>query len=282
MGLCRYIVPDAPETSLWGFVRGDSLTPLNASAVQRALLGKDPEGLSSLARFATGAAAVLLSEVRVLPPTLPGTEIWAAGVTYESSKYARMSESEGGGDFYARVYVADRPELFFKATPHRTVGHGAPVRIREDSRWNVPEPEFAVAVAPTGEILGYTIGNDMSSRDIEGANPLYLPQAKVYLGSCSVGPWIVPANEIDPANCPIRLRIERSGATAFEGETSTARMRRTPKELVGWAMRENAFPGGLVLLTGTGIIPPDDFTLLPGDTVSIEVEGIGTLRNSVQ
>jgi 2-dehydro-3-deoxy-D-arabinonate dehydratase len=273
---------DAPDATLWGLAGRDGLTPLNASAVQRALLGQDPAGLENLNRLATGGAAVPLAGVRLLPPLLPGAEVWAAGVTYESSKYARMSESEGGGDFYARVYVADRPELFFKATPHRTVGHGVPVRLRGDSKWNVPEPELAVVASPSGAILGYTIGNDMSSRDIEGANPLYLPQAKVYLGSCALGPWIVPAGAVDPSNLAIRLSIERDGRSAYQGETSTARMRRSPEELVGWAMRENEFPGGLALLTGTGVIPPDDFTLMSGDAVSIEIEGIGELRNPVE
>jgi 2-dehydro-3-deoxy-D-arabinonate dehydratase len=208
-------------------------------------------------------------------------EVWAAGVTYESSKFARMAESADGGDFYAKVYVADRPELFFKATPSRCVGQGAPVRIRKDSKWNVPEPELAVLIAATGQILGYTVGNDMSSRDIEGANPLYLPQAKVYTGCCALGPVVVPAQNVDVRNLPIRLTITRNGETAFHGETNTSKMRRTVEELRDWLFRENDFPHGVMLLTGTGLIPPDDFTLLPGDEVQIEIEGIGALRNHV-
>jgi 2-dehydro-3-deoxy-D-arabinonate dehydratase len=182
---------------------------------------------------------------------------------------------------YARVYVADRPELFFKATPSRTVGQNGTVRVRADSTWNVPEPELAVVVSADKKILGYTIGNDMSSRDIEGANPLYLPQAKVYRGSCALGPVIVPAARLDPSRLAIRLTISRDGAAVFEGETSTASMKRSPQELVDWLYRENDFPNGVVLLTGTGIIPPEEFSLHPGDSVAIEIAGIGTLRNPV-
>jgi 2-dehydro-3-deoxy-D-arabinonate dehydratase len=208
-------------------------------------------------------------------------EVWAAGVTYESSKFARMAESEGGGDFYAKVYVAERPELFFKATPNRTVGPNEAVRIRADSRWNVPEPELAALAAANGQILGYTIGNDMSSRDIEGENPLYLPQAKVYRASCALGPVIVPAESLDPQNLSIRLTITRRGETAFTGETSTGRMRRTVADIAQWLFRENEFPQGVFVLTGTGIVPPDSFSLQPGDEIAIEIGGIGTLRNTV-
>jgi 2-dehydro-3-deoxy-D-arabinonate dehydratase len=193
-----------------------------------------------------------------------------------------MAESTEGGDFYARVYVADRPELFFKATPNRVVGPNDAVRIRKDATWSVPEPELAAFISPSGRILGYTIGNDMSSRDIEGANPLYLPQAKVYTRSCALGPWIVPAEDIDPQNLAIRLTIERGDDTVFSGETSTSRMKRTVAELAEWLFRENEFPNGVFLLTGTGIVPPDDFTLSAGDAVSIEIEGLGVLNNVVQ
>jgi 2-dehydro-3-deoxy-D-arabinonate dehydratase len=208
-------------------------------------------------------------------------EVWAAGVTYESSKFARMAESEGGGDFYAKVYMADRPELFFKATPRRVVGQGAPIRVRSDSAWNVPEPELAVLANAKGQILGYAIGNDVSSRDIEGANPLYLPQAKVYRGSCALGPWVVPAEEIDPHSLPIRLTIERNGAAIYTGETNTSTMKRKVDELVDWLFRENDFPMGAWLFTGTGLIPPDEISLSPGDNVKIEIEGIGVLENPV-
>jgi len=208
-------------------------------------------------------------------------EVWAAGVTYESSKFARMSESDQGGDFYAKVYTADRPELFFKSLGSNVVGPDAEVRIRADSAWNVPEPELAAVISAKGKILGYTIGNDMSSRDIEGANPLYLPQAKVYRGSCALGPWIVPAESLDPQNLDISLTIRRQDNVEFQGTTSTSRMKRTVEDLVEWLFRENDFRHGVVLFTGTGLIPPDDFTLHRGDEIVIEIDGIGVLRNTV-
>ena len=227
-------------------------------------------------------AATEFSEGEVLAP-VGVQEVWAAGVTYLRSKQARMEESQGagGGDFYDRVYAADRPELFFKATPHRVVGPGGAVRIRRDSEWNVPEPELALLVNPAGRITGYTIGNDMSSRDIEGQNPLYLPQAKTYDGCCALGPGILLADEPLPPETEIRLDISRGGATAFSGGTSLARMKRQPAELVSWLFRESTFPDGCFLLTGTGTVPPDDFTLRGGDEIRITIEPIGTLRNVV-
>jgi 2-dehydro-3-deoxy-D-arabinonate dehydratase len=209
-------------------------------------------------------------------------EIWAAGVTYKRSKVAREEESRGAAQFYDKVYTAPRPELFLKATPERVVGPGEPVRVRADSNWSVPEPEFALVISPAGKIVGYTVGNDMSSRDIEGENPLYLPQAKIYKQSCAVGPLITPVSKM-PAlpGVEIRLVIARGGTTAFEGTTTLAQMARTPESLAEWLFRENEFPRGAVLLTGTGIVPPDDFTLKPGDDVSITIAGIGTLRNPV-
>jgi 2-dehydro-3-deoxy-D-arabinonate dehydratase len=210
-------------------------------------------------------------------------EVWAAGVTYFRSRTARMEESQVGGgmSFYDRVYTAERPELFFKSTPHRTVGPGAPVRIRHDSKWNVPEPELTLLVSPKGNILGYTVGNDMSSRDIEGENPLYLPQAKVYDGSCALGPGILITQEPLGPSTEIRLEIRRAGAVAFSDSTTLAVMKRNPKELVEYLFRENTFPNGCFLLTGTGIVPPNSFTLLSGDEISITIEGIGTLSNPV-
>lgn len=210
-------------------------------------------------------------------------EVWAAGVTYFRSRTARMEESRssGGGDFYDRVYSADRPELFFKATPARVRGPGQPVRIRRDARWNVPEPELALAVTSSGAIVGYTIGNDMSSRDIEGENPLYLPQAKVYDGSCGLGPCLYVTTTPLPPETAIRIAIRRGGALAFEGETSLASMKRTPRELVDYLYRDNSFPHGCLLLTGTGVVPPDDFTLAAGDEIAITIEPIGTLVNTV-
>ena len=211
-------------------------------------------------------------------------EVWAAGVTYLRSKVARMEESAvaGGGDFYDRVYAADRPELFFKATPHRVVGPGQPVRLRADSKWNVPEPELALVVSPSARIIGYTIGNDMSSRDIEGENPLYLPQAKVYDGCCALGPCILLAEDAAlPKSTEIRLRITRNGQAAFAGTTSLEKLKRGFEELVAYLFRDNSFPAGCVLLTGTGVVPPDEFTLKSGDLVEITADPIGTLSNPV-
>jgi len=218
----------------------------------------------------------------ILPP-IGNQEIWASGVTYMRSREARMEESKdaGGGDFYARVYDADRPELFFKATPYRTVGPGDKVRIRKDSKWNVPEPELTLFICSKGTIEGYTVGNDMSSRDIEGENPLYLPQAKSYDGSAASGPCLyVDATPIHP-DTMIRLEIVRNGSPAFNGEISINRMKRTHKELVGFLFKETSFPNGTYLMTGTGIIPPDDFTLNIDDEVKITIDGIGTLANIV-
>jgi len=210
-------------------------------------------------------------------------EVWAAGVTYFRSRTARMAESEasGGMSFYDRVYTAERPELFFKSTPHRVVGPGQPVRIRHDSKWNVPEPELTLLVSPGGRILGYTVGNDMSSRDIEGENPLYLPQAKVYDGSCALGPGILVSSEPLDAATTIHIDISRAGASVFTDSTTLAAMKRRPAELVEYLFRENSFPNGCFLLTGTGIVPPNSFTLASGDQIAISIEGIGTLTNPV-
>ena len=218
----------------------------------------------------------------VLPP-VGSQEVWAAGVTYLRSKVARMEESKaaGGGDFYDKVYAADRPELFFKSMPNKVVGHGQFVRVRKDSRWNVPEPELALLVNARGAIAGYTIGNDMSSRDIEGENPLYLPQAKVYDGACALGPCLLIAPDPLPRETEIRIAITRAGATAFEGATSLAQMKRQLPELVEWLRRDHNFPTGAILLTGTGVVPPDAFSLRSGDEIAITIDPIGTLRNVV-
>jgi 2-dehydro-3-deoxy-D-arabinonate dehydratase len=207
-------------------------------------------------------------------------EVWAAGVTYLRSRDARMAESKDGGTVYDRVYAAERPEIFFKATPHRVVGTGGAVRIRSDSKWNVPEPEVALAINCHGAIFGYTIGNDMSSRDIEGENPLYLPQAKVYTGCCGLGPGLVVRSPL-PAETTIALTISRDGQEAFAGATSLTQMKRSFQELAGWLFRDNDFPRGCYLLTGTGLVPPNDFTLQSGDEIAISVAGLGTLRNAV-
>ncbi|MBV9924365.1 MAG: fumarylacetoacetate hydrolase family protein [Acidobacteria bacterium] len=219
---------------------------------------------------------------RVLAP-LVSQEVWAAGVTYYRSREARIEESKdaGGGDFYERVYTAERPELFFKATPHRVAGPGQTVRVRRDSRWNVPEPELALAVTRHGRVVGYTIGNDMSSRDIEGENPLYLPQAKVYDRCCALGPCVLVSEEMPPASTEIKMEIVREGANVFTGATTLAQLKREPESLVEFLFRDNSFPAGCFLLTGTGIVPPDDFTLRAGDRVRIDIEPIGTLVNTV-
>ena len=210
-------------------------------------------------------------------------EVWAAGVTYFRSRSARMEEAKtaGGGDFYDRVYQAERPELFFKATPHRVVGPEAKVAIRSDARWSVPEPELVLFISPAGKIVGYTIGNDMSSRDIEGENPLYLPQAKVYDRSCALGPCLLIAEGPLPDSTEILMEIRRAGETAFSGKTTLKEMKRRPEELVEYLYRANSFPQGCFLLTGTGIVPPDAFTLHPGDEIEITISPIGTLINTV-
>jgi 2-dehydro-3-deoxy-D-arabinonate dehydratase len=218
----------------------------------------------------------------LLPP-IGSQEVWAAGVTYFRSRDARMEESKsaGGGDFYDRVYHAERPELFFKATPHRVVGPQAKVAIRQDARWSVPEPELVLFISPGGKITGYTIGNDMSSRDIEGENPLYLPQAKVYDRSCALGPCLLISNESLPAATEISLQILRAGEPAFAGTTALREMKRKPEELVEYLYRSSTFPQGCFLLTGTGIVPPDSFTLHAGDEIRITISPIGTLVNVV-
>lgn len=217
----------------------------------------------------------------ILAPVV-SQEVWAAGVTYFRSRSARIEESVGAGDFYDRVYAAERPELFFKATGQRVVGHGSAVRIRSDARWSVPEPELTLLINPAGKIIGYTIGNDMSSRDIEGENPLYLPQAKVYDGSCALGPCILLSTEPLSKSTTITLEIIRSGATEFTGTTSLQELHRDPQELVSYLFRENTFPDGAFLMTGTGIVPGDEFSLASGDRIRIAIDGIGVLENVVR
>ena len=223
-----------------------------------------------------------LEGLRVLPP-VESQEVWAAGVTYFRSRNARMEESKdaGGGDFYERIYTASRPELFFKSTGSRVVGHRAPVRIRADARWSVPEPELTLAVDPKGRIIGYTIGNDMSSRDIEGENPLYLPQAKVYDGSCAIGPCILLSSDPPSPTTQIAIEISRQSHVVFAGSTTLAELKRDPLELVEYLYREVSFPFGAFLMTGTGIVPPDEFSLDHGDVIRISIDQIGTLENTV-
>jgi 2-dehydro-3-deoxy-D-arabinonate dehydratase len=234
-------------------------------------------------RAATGGKAIANLDASTVLAPVGSQEVWAAGVTYYRSRSARMEESKdaGGGSFYDRVYAAERPELFFKATGRRVVGPNAAVRIRSDAKWSVPEPELTLLINPAAEIVGYTIGNDMSSRDIEGENPLYLPQAKVYDGSCALGPCILLAAEPLGKTTAIQIEITRQNETVFTGNTTLAELKRDPKELVRFLYRDNSFPQGAFLLTGTGIVPGDDFTLAGGDVIRISIDGIGTLENYV-
>jgi 2-dehydro-3-deoxy-D-arabinonate dehydratase len=241
-----------------------------------------PDPKTTVTALLTASPGVVSADSVTLLAPIDQQEVWAAGVTYRRSQVARMEESQGAAVFYDQVYLADRPELFFKATPHRVSGPGEPVRIRSDAGWNVPEPELALVLNARLELVGYSIGNDMSSRDIEGANPLYLPQAKVYDACCGLGPWITLASSMPgPEQIDIELAIERHGEVAFRGTTSISQMARTFAELVGWLGRDNSFPAGAFLLTGTGIVPSDAFTLAAGDMVRITISGIGTLANPV-
>ncbi len=235
-----------------------------------------------LASTASSGNRAGFAGVPILAP-IGSQEVWAAGVTYYRSRDARMAESKdaGGGDFYDRVYSAERPELFFKATAGRVAAPGEPVRIRSDAKWSVPEPELTLVINPRGQIVGYTVGNDMSARDIEGENPLYLPQAKVYDRSSALGPCVLVGSEPLPSSTPIRLEIERSGRIEFSGATTLAELKRKPTALVEYLFRENSFPAGAYLMTGTGIVPPDTFTLAPGDRIRIAIDPIGTLENVV-
>ncbi len=223
-----------------------------------------------------------LFEGKIQPP-IANQELWACGVTYLRSKQGRQEESKtsGGGDFYARVYEADRPEVFFKALPHRIVGHGGKVRIRKDSTWDVPEPELTLMVTSSGKIIGYTIGNDMSSRSIEGENPLYLPQAKTYDGCAAIGPCLYITNKpLDPSTS-IQLDILRNDKIIFSDSIAISQMKRSFEELTSFVYRECSFPFGCLIMTGTGIVPPNDFTLNSDDEIRIKIDNIGTLINTV-
>ncbi len=231
---------------------------------------------------AAGASRGGFKTAEVLAPIV-NQEVWAAGVTYYRSRGARMEEAKdaGGGDFYDRVYTAERPELFFKSTASRTVGTGGKVRIRKDASWNVPEPELTLVVNASGRIVGYTIGNDMSSRDIEGENPLYLPQAKVYDGSCALGPGILVTSNPLPRSTEIQIEIIREDRCTFAGCVKLTELKRDPRKLVEYLFRDNSFPNGCFLMTGTGVVPPSEFTLHSGDRIRITIEPIGMLENEV-
>ncbi|MFM7036616.1 MAG: fumarylacetoacetate hydrolase family protein [Planctomycetaceae bacterium] len=267
-------------------LHSDTVQPLdltqidNCHSLMDILNSADPGGL---ARFLLrpDSTHFPLADVTLLAP-VDRQEIWAAGVTYKRSQVARMEESESAASHYDKVYTADRPELFFKATPHRTSGPGQPLRVRSDSSWSVPEPEFTLVINSSGRIVGYTIGNDMSARDIEGENPLYLPQAKFYRQCAGLGPAVLLADQpLQPERTEIQLEIRRGGAVVFAGSTLLSQMKRTPEELAAWLCRENEFPDGAFLMTGTGIVPDDSFTLENGDSVSISITGIGTLTNPI-
>ncbi len=269
-----------------GVCRDSRVIPLEATCGEHLSLTAILEDSDPAARVAalmpTEAKAIPLASVTLLPP-IDRQEVWAAGVTYRRSKSARMEESASAATLYDRVYAAERPELFFKATPHRVSGPGQPLRIRGDSRWNVPEPELALVLNSRRQLVGYTIGNDMSSRDIEGENPLYLPQAKIYDACCGLGPWITLAESMPPVReIGIQLAVHRGSEIAFAGTTNVGEMARTFDELCGWLGRDNSFPDGAFLLTGTGIVPGPEFTLQAGDIVEISIDGIGTLSNPIE
>ena len=304
MKIARY-VPEGQTTPHWGLVQDDRiypLSPLDAAAGPPAVEAGHPSFLSAwlptLAGDRAGAAADLellagqaqagvslpLAAVRLLAP-VDAQEVWAAGVTYERSRAARLDES-GGLDFYDRVYTAERPELFFKALPGRVVGSGDTIWVRADSRWSVPEPELAVYYGPDAgnrlRPVGFALGNDVSARDIEGENPLYLPQAKVYERSCALGPYVELLPGHDFARLTLEMVIERDGAPVYKESISTSRIRRSLDDLGAYLGRHMRFPAGVVLLTGTGLVPPRDFTLTAGDQVIIRIPDWGTLTNPVE
>jgi len=281
MQLAKFQPDDGPIRV--GRIENETIVPLDLSAAGYNRLADllETDDPSSTAALLPTEAPLALSDVLLLPP-IDRQEVWAAGVTYRRSQTARMEESEASASCYDLVYKADRPELFFKATPNRVVGHGQPVRIRKDSKWNVPEPELALVLNTRAQLVGYTVGNDMSSRDIEGENPLYLPQAKVYDACCGLGPWITLADSMPPADrVEIQLVIRRAGQTIFSGETNTSQMARSFEELIEYLSRDNTLATGAFFLTGTGIVPDNDFTLLPKDQIEITIDGIGTLINPV-
>jgi len=293
--LCRF--RSAGSSARLGLVAGQQLYDLTATGLPeyasmtawlQAAAGRPTEAIAALAAVPAATQPVASAEAlldaerdpQVLCP-LDNQEVWACGVTYKMSMTARMRESQQP-TIYGRVYDAPRPEIFFKATPHRVVGPGEAVAIRADSTWDVPEPELTLVITPNMEIVGYTAGNDMSSRDIEGQNPLYLAQAKIYNRCCALGPLVRLAEEgVDPLTWGVRLVIRRDGQVGFQGETSTSQMHRPLSDLAEYLGRCNSFPTGIFVVTGTGIVPPDTFTLQQGDVVEITIEGVGTLSNPV-
>ena len=283
MRICQFSTDSDPKPR-FGVIHGDQVVDVAAAggpaSLAVALTLDHDTMMTALANAASSGTGVPLASVTLAAP-IDAQEVWAAGVTYLRSRNARMEESSQS-DVYDRVYDADRPEIFLKATPSRVVGPGGAVGIRSDSGWDVPEPELVLLVNASGEVVGYTIGNDVSSRSIEGENPLYLPQAKVYAQCAGLGPVVVLTDEIaDPTDLPIKLEIMRGGDLLFSEETGTSRMHRTFEDLVAYLFRGNAFPAGVFLMTGTGIVPPSEFTLQGGDIVRITIEPIGALTNHV-
>ncbi len=282
MKICRFRNGSGPVGI--GLVVDDStlidLTPAGVTHLQSILENDNP--VAELSRIVKqNLPRVGLAEVQLCAP-VERQEVWAAGVTYLRSKTARMEESDFSATAYDKVYAAERPELFFKSLAEKVVASGEPVGIRRDAKWNVPEPELALVLNSRGKVVGYTIGNDMSSRDIEGENLLYLPQAKIYTGSCALGPWIqLGATETEAREWKIKIEIQRNGEKVFAGETSVGQIKRRFEELAGFLFRSQSFPHGAVLLTGTGIVPTDTFTLRERDETGIEISGIGWLRNTV-
>ncbi len=282
MKVCRFKSGDSPVRL--GLVTGDAtvldLTPAGLTTLHAVLEAADPVAL--LQQAARGSLPSFALEKITLCAPVERQEVWAAGVTYLRSKTARMEESDFSATAYDRVYAAARPEIFFKALAEKVAAGGEPVGIRRDARWSVPEPELALVLNSRGQVVGCTIGNDMSSRDIEGENLLYLPQAKVYDRSCALGPWItLGVTEADARGWTIAIVIQRGGQRVFAGETSVGQIKRSFAELADYLCRSQSFPHGAVLLTGTGVVPPDSFTLQAGDVVEIAISGIGMLRNTV-
>lgn len=281
MKLVKFIAgtDSTPQT---GLLEDGQIVPLARGQNALTKILHAPDVAAHVQQLRQGASGALKSDsVQLLAP-IDDHEVWGAGVTYERSKIAREEESQRAATFYDLVHRAPRPELFFKATANRVVGPGQAIRVRKDSSWCVPEPELALVLSPKLDLVGFTIGDDVSARDIEGENPLYLPQAKMYKDCCALGPCITLTHAIqEPKSMEIRLEIERAGKTEFDGRTSVAKMVRSFEELIGWLGRDNCFPNGVVLLTGTGLIPPDEFSLATGDVVKMTMDGIGTLINPV-
>jgi 2-dehydro-3-deoxy-D-arabinonate dehydratase len=283
MKLCRFTAARSADVRVGLITNGQALVDLTDAGVHRmnGLLERVDLADELTRLSAAGLTTHALDSVRLLTP-VESQEVWAAGVTYLRSREARMEESEFSASAYDRVYAAERPEIFFKSLPEKVVSPGEAVGIRRDARWNVPEPELALVINSAGAVVGFTIGNDMSSRDIEGENLLYLPQAKIYERSCAVGPWIVVGpTEAEARQWTIQLEIRRGAETVFAGDTRAGQIKRPFAELVHYLFRSQTFPNGAVLLTGAGIVPPDSFTLEAHDAVRITISGVGTLENIV-